>query len=184
MKKGKYILLSFVVIIIGVLITKRCYLDYDNMKNSKDDMENPFKINVSNVHVISDSSDMDNDKNDSYRLNLKINIENIGNEEYENVYFEAELNKEVEPYIATHILKYTSEKMNITTAEIAKKTTGDLNVYGFEHEWSMLLTAEEDLEEYYSSKTREMADYLDSVVVRVYWDGGSQEESIPVKVFQ
>ena len=182
MKKRKYILLSFIVIAIGILILKRCCLNCDEMNNNKEDKENPFKISVSDVHILLDSSEIDESKRDAYRLNLRISIENIDNEDYEDVYFEAELNKEAEPYIATHILKYTSDKMNITTEEIAKSTTNELKVYGFEHEWSMLLTTEKDLNEYYSLKTEEIVTCLDNVTVRVFWDGGSQEESIPIKV--
>lgn len=135
----------------------------------------PFEITISDVKVISDNSEETNPK-----LSLTLSIENISEQEFSNVWFEIMLNNEVEPYIASHILSYKSEKMNVTTKENAQQNINDLNVCGFVHKWTMSLTAEEDLKEYYDLKPENLYAALKQATVNVYWKSGKQKNCIPI----
>src|SRR5690606_32507849 len=106
-------------------------------------------------------------------------ILNTTDQDFKNAWYEMELNPEAEPFIASGIIKYSSsDRFYVTTAE---KARGDVigglpKVTGFDHEWDTLLTTSEDLMEFYNQGSDGIYNALQSITVRVYWDGGSQEE--------
>jgi len=51
---------------------------------------------------------------DGHRLSLDVSIENNIEEEFEDVWYKITLNEETEPYIASMILEWTSDKMDVT----------------------------------------------------------------------
>lgn len=139
----------------------------------------PFEITISDVKIVSDSNKEDNPK-----LSLTISIENITEQEFNNVWFEIMLNDEIEPYIASHILTYESGKMDVTTKMKSQQDINDLNICGFWHKWTMLLTSEDDLEEQYNLTQDSLYSALKEITVNVYWENGQQSNSIPISLMK
>lgn len=111
-------------------------------------------------------------------MSIQVTINNISDKELKNVWFELSLNKETEPYIASHIISYQSDKMDVTTfekAQLMKEKDGKPMISGFIHTWDMLLTTDKNLDEYNNLKTDELAKSIKFLNVIVHWDGGKQE---------
>ena len=127
-----------------------------------------------------------NDEADGRRLVITVDIDNCKNKEYKNVSYKLQLNKEVEPYIASGILTFDeNDKMNVVPAEKAENMemeNGVLVVTGFQHEWDMLLTTKEDLAEYWNLSPDGIDNALKALSVKIIWDGGKQEESVPLSL--
>ena len=127
-----------------------------------------------------------NDEADGRRLVITVDIDNCKNKEYKNVSYKLQLNKEVEPYIASGILTFDeNDRMNVVPAEKAENMemeNGVLVVTGFQHEWDMLLTTKEDLAEYWNLSPEGIDNALKALSVKIIWDGGKQEESVPLSL--
>ena len=127
-----------------------------------------------------------NDEADGRRLVITVDIDNCKNKEYKNVSYKLQLNKEVEPYIASGIITFDeNDKMNVVPAEKAEnmeRENGVLVVTGFQHEWDMLLTTKEDLAEYWNLSPDGINNALKALSVKIIWDGGKQEESVPLSL--
>lgn len=158
------------------------------------DTDQPFEISVDEVKVIRKQQQIFQDNNliqtDEYenRLLITVSINNITELELKKVWFELQLNSEVEPYIASKILKFKSDKMDITShekaleADLKDKPQDKPIVWAFSHEWNMTLTTEDDLDTYYGLSPEGLAEELKSITVKVTWKGGSQTETIPLEL--
>lgn len=177
-KRVMIFLILAVLLVIGIF----CVTDFTKKPVEKE-IPSPFDISVTDIKVYPDASTEEKPEvKDGHRLSLDVSIENNTEEEFEDVWYKITLNEETEPYIASKILEWTSDKMDVTTKEKAKKSGKDsLNVWGLEHTWEMLLTTDEDLQEYDISENR-IDKVLNTVTVEVFWKGGEQKEEIPVKV--
>lgn len=158
------------------------------------DTDQPFEISVDDVKVIRKQQQIFQDNNliqtDEYenRLLITVSINNITELELKKVWFELQLNSEVEPYIASGILKFKSDKMDITTrekaleADLKDKPNDKPIVWAFSHEWNMMLTTEENLDTYYGLSPEGLAEGLKSITVQVNWKGGLQTETISLEL--
>ena len=75
--------------------------------------------------------------------------------------------------------------MNVVPAEKAENMemeNGVPVVTGFQHEWDMLLTTKEDLAEYWNLSPDGINNALKALSVKIIWDGGQQEESVPLSL--
>lgn len=152
--------------------------------------EKPFEVIAVNPAIIEDDTMLDEDNNviksetvNKY-LRIKVEINNITDQEYDDVWFKLELNKEVEPYLAAGICEYISdEKMHvIPQASNNENNTTAGSITGFLHEWEMQLTAEEDLKEYYDMTQDGIKKALKEICVTVYWNGGEQSVQVPIQL--
>ena len=154
------------------------------------DPAEPFKISVTEVKVISKQQQVFQNESliqtDQFenRLLVSVLISNVTNLEFKEVWYELQLNSEVEPYIASHILKFASDKMDITTQEeaLAAGSKDGPIIWGFSYEWEMLLTSEEDLDSYYDLSPEGLAEALKSITVQINWSDGTQSETIPLEL--
>lgn len=154
------------------------------------DPAEPFKISVTEVKVISKQQQVFQNESliqtDQFenRLLVSVLISNVTNLEFKEVWYELQLNLEVEPYIASHILKFASDKMDITTQEeaLAAGSKDGPIIWGFSYEWEMLLTSEEDLDSYYDLSPEGLAEALKSITVQINWSDGTQSETIPLEL--
>lgn len=154
------------------------------------DTVQPFDISVAEVKVISNQQEVFLDNNlkqtnkQEKRLILSVLINNLTDMDFKAVWFELQFNSELEPYIASHILKFTSDKMDVTTQEKAllADSKDKTIVWGFSHEWDMLLTSEQDLNSYYDLSTEKLVEELKNITVKVHWSGGMQEITIPLEI--
>lgn len=150
----------------------------------------PFEISVTEVKVISNQQQMIQDNNLTQsdqiknRLVVSVSINNVTDMEFKKVWYELQLNSEVKPYIASQIIEFTSDKMNITTHEksLASSLNDKTAVWGFSHDWNMSLTSEDDLNSYHGLSPEELAEELKSITVQVNWSGGKQTETIPLEL--
>lgn len=174
-------IVTAVILVVSII----CIGQIDPITYGMQTASQPFEIEVSDV-TITDATDLHLEETSSSaeetcrRLSFEVSIYNHSDQEYKDVWFELSLNQEVQPYIATGILNYTSEKMDVTTAGDAKKNevkNGKPNVCGFTHTWDMLLTTEEDLAEYSDLVPQGIEESLKTVTVCVFWDGGEQKET-------
>ena len=77
------------------------------------------------------------------------------------------------------------KKLNVISYEnekVIKDNNEELSVTGFQHEWDMLLTTKDDLTEYWGLTQNGIYDALKAVVVEITWNGGKQEETIPLNL--
>lgn len=168
-----------------VLICSLLFIAVTYEKKS-DIVNQPYEVNVSTPEIICETEKISNE-NDTFqilggtqkRLIVTISIDNMTNLKYKNTWFELELNKEMKPYIASQIIKYTSgEKMDVTTSDEAKISDKNVNskpmISGFEHEWGLLLLTEDELKEYFDLSPEGICDALKEITVRIYWDGGKE----------
>lgn len=177
------------VFVAGLLIACTPQQSDSNSSPAIDTVQ-PFEISVTEVKVISkqkqvfkDEKLIQTDQHEN-RLIISVLISNDTDLELKEVWFELQLNSEVEPYIASHILKFTSDKMDITTREkaLAVDSKEEPIIWGFSHEWDMLLTSEEDLASYYDLLPADLTDGLKSITVQVNWSGGTQAKTIPIEL--
>ena len=125
----------------------------------------PFEIHIDTPQFVKEDEDV--------RMVLKVDISNKTDMEFDDVWFEIMMNQEVEPYIATHIISYKSEPMDVTTQKNAislEATKEKPNISGFTHNWDMLLTTEADLKEFYNLSPDGIMDSLKYIQVIVHWD--------------
>ena len=120
------------------------------------------------------------------RLQIIVDIDNISDEDYKNVTYSLTLNKEVEPYIANGIITFVEDsKINVISYEnekVIKDNNAEVSVTGFQHEWDMLLTTKDDLTEYWGIAQNGIYDALKAVTVEITWNGGKQEETVPLNL--
>lgn len=178
MKKSLKLCLIFISIILLIwIIYTTCIL-----QTPEAHYENPFDISVSDVKIVSENSSSSDEIEKS--LYLKILIENNLNAEFNDVWFKTTLNKEVEPYIATHVLSFTSEPINIITKEKAQENIGkSSDACGFEFNWQMVLTDDDTLKEYYNlDSSNGLQESLKSVTIEMFWNSGEQSITIPIEL--
>ena len=160
-----------------------------NNPNPDVDQVQPFEISVTEVKVISKQQQMFQNESltqtDQFenRLLVSVLISNVTNLEFQKVWYELQLNSEADPYIASHILKFASDKMDITTREEALAAgSKDGPIWGFAYEWEILLTSEEDLHSYYDLSPEGLAEELKSITVQINWSDGTQSETLPLEL--
>lgn len=174
------------IVFLILLISGFCYyiltirMEYKKEKLLLD----PFDIKVSNAKIL-EGNDLylEQDNFDSLdkrckRMCFEVTIKNISDKEFKNVWYELSLNKEAEPYIASGITSFTSDKMDVTTfekAQLMDEKNGIPIISGFTHEWNMLITSEEVLKEYYNLRIESLTENVKFFTVKVYWDGGEQK---------
>lgn len=185
--------LSIGRIVLGLFVFMAiCFLNACSTRNSENaiDTVQPFGISVEEVKVINNQQEIFLNNNikqtneQEKRLILSVLIKNVTDKELNDVWFELQLNSEVEPYISSHILKFTSDKMDVTTqanALLADSKDKPI-VWGFSHEWDMLLTSEQDLNSYYDLSSEKLVEELKNITVKVHWSGGMQEVTIPLEI--
>ena len=143
------------------------------------------KVEEKKVFSVTADAKISNDEGNK-RLQIIVDIDNISDEDYKNVTYSLTLNKEVEPYIANGIITFVEDsKINVISYEnekIIKDNNAELSVTGFQHEWDMLLTTKDDLTEYWGLTQNGIYDALKAVVVEITWNGGKQEETIPLNL--
>lgn len=187
-------LYKIIVVVMINLLCMNSYIFAADTQQSKLKVEEPFDVQVEKVEMVqeTETSLMEENsevavKNINYYLSICVTIENKTKNDFQNVSFKLILNKEVSPFIASHILEYDSEKMNVTSEKKAEASvlekSDELLIYGFSHTWDMLLTTEGDLREYYDNlSVEEISDYLQSIQVDISWDGGSQSKTIDLSL--
>lgn len=161
-----------------------------NNPNPDVDQVQPFEISVTEVKVISKQQQMFQNESltqtDQFenRLLVSVLISNVTNLEFQEVWYELQLNSEADPYIASHILKFASDKMDITTREeaLAAGSKDGPIIWGFAYEWEILLTSEEDLHSYYDLSPEGLAEELKSITVQINWSDGTQSETLPLEL--
>lgn len=173
---GIFLLIIF-ALVVSPLISSPSYTE----------IKHPFSISVSEPEITEEPGQyFDNDAlvptgTTERRLELTVSINNTTQEEFRDVWFQLTLNPEAAPFIAGQMTTFESDPMPVTTAEKAAQNddSSKLLISGFSHTWGMLLTTDTDLAEYHGKKPDEIADALQSITVSVYWDGGSQTETLP-----
>lgn len=196
MKNNRFASIERLVLVISI-ITATCFLNacITRQTNNAIDTAQPFDISVAEVKVISNQQEGYEDNNlkqtnqHEKRLILSVLINNVTDMDFKKVWFELQFNSEVEPYIASNIIKYTSDKMDVTTygkallADSKDKPSKDKPIIcGFSHEWNMSLTTKQDLNSFYDLSPEKLVDELKSVTVKVHWRGGMQEITIPLEL--
>lgn len=169
-----------------------CFLTARITRQSENaiDTVQPFDISVAEVKVISKQQEVFVDNNlkqtnqQEKRLVLSVLINNVTDMDFKKVWFELQFNSEVKPYIASQKIKYTSDKMDVTTYEKALLADSKDKpiVWVFSHEWDMLLTTEQDLISYHDLSPEKLVEDLKSITVNVHWSGGMQEITIPLEI--
>lgn len=191
MKNNRFGLICRLVLGVSVLMAI-CFLIIHITRQSENtnDKIQPFDISVAEVKVISNQQEVSLENNlkqmnqHEKRLIVSVLINNVTDMDFKKVWFELQLSSELKPYIASQILTYTSDKRDITTHEKALLAGSKNNpiVWGFSHEWDMLLTSEQDLHTYYDLSTEKLLEEQRSITVKVYWRGGWQETTIPLVI--
>lgn len=156
------------------------------------DSAEPFKI-TAEASIIREPKKVSNEKGElipvegeDSRLIIKTSVLNATQKDYKNVSYTLTLNEEVKPYLAAQILEMKPvESMDVITEEKQKELDARGQeetpvTFGFENEWGMLLTSEEDLEEYSSLEPEGIFEALKSIQVDVVWDGGMQRTILPL----
>lgn len=195
MKNKKIILVTTLILILFLSIV--LYRSFGNFRltsnrNIEKEGSGPFLIEA-NLPIIEKSKSkvfegdklVEQDGEDS-RLSIKVSIINKTDLDFNDVWYELELNPEVEPFIASKILKFTSDTFYVTTEKQALLNSQDeiLMISGFEHDWDMLLTSEDKLLTYYNKEPDDIYNDLKSITVKVIWNDGNQEEVIPISLIK
>ncbi|MGN9165394.1 hypothetical protein ACTNDY_09000 [Tissierellaceae bacterium HCP3S3_D8] len=188
MKTKKIILLISIILALTLALWYIDNLNTTSNQNLNEINSSPFSIEVSSPVIEKTTSEIfEDDKlieksGEDSRLIIKVSILNTTNQEFKNVYYEFELNPDIEPFIASQVLKFTSDKFYVTTVQQAAADSKSeiLKVSGFEHNWNMLLTPNTELIEYYNRKPDDIYDALKTITIKIKWDGGEQEETIPI----
>ena len=189
--------------IIGILIISfACMTSTVYAKGIVDNPDQPFSITVSEPYISEESVQYFNDNNKletaaegtQNRLNFTVEINNITNQDYKNVWYRISLNEEVKPFLAAGIVTFTSDKMDILSKEHAfdpsiEDKEDSPKIWGFTYEWGSLLTTTEEFQEVtYYDKTgkeihntpEEIMEALKNVSISVHWKGGKQEVTLPL----
>lgn len=190
--KKKIVIVVFIVLIFvcGILIYKFSSSGIDTNVELE---QNVFDVNIDDIYVIAAEADANSSTNtvDYHdRLVIKVSIENKTDNDYKNVEYYLRLNEEVKPYIASGIIEFPQEKMDVVSQKKFNelKEKGKLNsmespvLWGFEHEWNMSLTTEEYLKNYFNLSPNDFKNALKSITVTIHWDKGEQVENIPIQL--
>lgn len=155
--------------------------------------ENPFEIVVTDAKIVRvqrevfEGDILVQKDGEDLRLKISVSIVNSTEQDFQKVWFELELNPETEVFIASKITKFSStysmDYFYVTTLEKSTGPDGNdaqfaddgsLMVPGFEHNWNMLLEPVRAPE-----AVAKASKYIN---ISIYWDGGSQIETIPLNV--
>lgn len=179
------------VLLIASLISVLFIACAENVDNQ---IVDPFAVTVQSIGVIQEPKTVlqgdDILVGEGYvkRLTIDLMVTNETEFDFSNVWIQCEWNDEVIPFLASQIATYTSSEVYITSYEkymsIDDAVTADGKpiVWGIQHNWSQLLTSEDDLNIYHGSTQIKLADALKNITVTIYWDGGSQTETIDVSL--
>lgn len=168
-------------VLIMILLIGSVYIRIDKTDNNKNTKAS-FDISVTDLRIYRDVSKENSNVKDGHSLSLKVIIDNNTEKDFESVWFKVKLNEGTKPYIASQMIEWSSEEVDVTTKEKAQENTEKLLPWGFEHTWNMLLTTDEDLQEYESVSSNKIEKVLNTVTVQVFWKGGEQKAEFPVKV--
>ncbi len=177
----------FISLIFLIICFSACSHDNKNInENDPFDISASAKIIKENQKIFQNDELIETDKIDN-RLNISVHIDNITDKDLKKVWFELRLNDEVKPFIASQIIYFKSDKMDLTSKENAFKSSNKNKsnkplIWAFEHDWGMLLTPEEDLKEYHNLASEQIVDSLKYIEVNVHWKGGDQTQKIPLKI--
>lgn len=178
----KHLILFSLTIIFLMLVS--CDKPQNN-ENTK-----AFEVAVSKIEITTDNSGM-NDENPAKRLVIDVSIKNAEDKEFSNAGYKLSLNKEAEPYIASQVLEFTQErgihilpkdKFDEYVNKDEHTVDGEPIALGFDASWDMLLTTEEDLQEYHKLTPDGIYDSVKELYVDIYWDGGEQHETVSLKI--
>lgn len=194
MKIKKIVFVIILVSIPLILISCSNYFLH-SPKNVAETVQNPFEIAVSPPKIertgkqVFEGESLVQKDGEENRLAIEVSISNLTEQDYKNVWYELKLNSEVEPFIASKILKFSSNKFYVTAKEkVARQSqqvpsnASGLRASGFEHRWRMLITSKEELKEYYHASPEEIGKALRSITVTIKWQGGSQEQTVPISL--
>ena len=150
-----------------------------------------FDVNIEEAYILTQELDADvvaDTVEGLDHLVLKVSIENNTDQDYKNVEYYIGLNEEVKPYVASGIIEFHQEKMDVLSKgkinELKEK--GELYsgetpaICGFEHEWNIPLTNEVYLKNHFKLSPDGLENALQSMTVMIRWDGGKQTEIVPV----
>ena len=187
MKKRVLIVLSLLLIIVAAFV----FLFNGNTQSAQQkSIMNPFQIEISEPHIIQEAKQHFNDgklvtdSGTEQRLQFTISILNTSEYDFSETWFEASLNDEVKPFIASQVISYRSDKFDVTSEAKADlvNNKNNLKITGFNHNWSLLLTTPDDLADYNGMTPDEIVNALRSIHVQIHWDSGTQEQDIPISV--
>ncbi len=187
-KKVRIFCIVLAAVFAAMIIINVCMKNFDK---SRDLEQSVFDVNIEEAYILTQDLDVD-DVADTVEgldhLVLKVSIENNTDQDYKNVEYYIGLNEEVKPYIASGIIEFHQEKMDVVSKgkinELKEK--GELYsgetpaICGFEHEWNIPLTNEVYLKNHFKLSPDGLEDALQSMTVMIRWDGGKQTEIVPV----
>lgn len=185
-KKGAFTLIIAILILLNF---NACTSKHNNDIVTEN---NPFEIKVSIAKIINEKQKVfENEKlietdNIDSRLVLSVQIHNLTDQELKKVWYELKLNNEAKPFIASQIINFKSDKKDVTSKKNAldnqtKPQNNKLLIWGYKHEWGMLLTPEKELKEYHNLTSDQLLDYLKFIEVKVHWKNGEQTKEIPLE---
>ena len=187
MKKRVLIVLSLLLIIVTAFVL---LYNANTQSAQQKSIKNPFQIEISEPHIIQEAKQHFNDgklvtdSGTEQRLQFTISILNTSEYDFSETWFEASLNDEVKPFIASQVISYRSGKFDVTSEAKADlvNNKNNLKITGFNHNWSLLLTTPDDLADYNGMTPDEIVNALRSIHVQIHWDSGTQEQDIPISV--
>ena len=159
-------------------------------QSQNNENKNPFDVTVNEVKIITDHSGI-NDETPAKRLVIDVSIKNAADKEFSNVNYKLSLNEEATPYIASQVLEFTQQqgihilpknKFDEYINKNEQLLDDDPIALGFDASWDMLLTTEEDLQEYHGLAPDGIYNSVKDLYVDIYWDGGEQHETVSLQI--
>ena len=188
--RKRFIFLVFALCICGMII---CFFLRSKIDSEAEKKDMPFKVSVLKAEIIQKKvpEEMTEENGDQvWRLSIQVKIENITEENFEDVSYELSLNEEAKPYVASGILKFCQDEMDVFSQTECKslqekgieEKNGVPVIWALVHNWGLLLTTEEDLQTYHGVSREEIWKAVKTVTVDIHWDGGKQKEVIPLSL--
>lgn len=179
-------LLSISTLLIFIFFSISCQADRNQGEINQN--ENPFNIDLKSAQIIEETTQILDDDSlvpgagTTKRLEISISITNEQNATYDNTRFKVALNEEAKKFIASGVIERESDSFYIVPkgSEPDEMNNGLIEVTGFEDTWSPQITSDEDLKEYYDLDFDDISEHIKSYIVTVEWDGGQQEEVLPI----
>lgn len=163
-----------------------CFCFAENTESAK-----KFAVQIKKVEIVdlNEKALDSNDYSQVKRLIITTDIINKTKDDYPHLKYAISLNKEVGPYIASMIVDFVSDEyygiplpQGTPDKSIPHLMHGLPVASGFMVEWSMLLTQEQELVEYFNVKFKSIADNFKYIDVTLSWDGGNQFQRFPIKL--
>lgn len=187
-------LLSVLIILTFSFLCISCQKDNSQNESNKyesNQNEKPFLVVLEKANIIEEPTQHLEDDGTlvpgigtSKRMEIVISITNEDESAYNNTKYKVAFNEEAGKFIASGVLERESDPFYMLPkgTEVAGMKNGLVEVTGFVDDWTPLITQEEDLKEYSNLEFDDIYEYVKSYTVTITWDGGMQEEILPIKL--